>query len=410
MKFAKLSKKSSAYASMGGEVRFQYFKFTNEDWGDAPPDDDGFVLSRFLFHGDIHFAKRMRVFVQLQSGLADGRIDPSPVEQNELDMHQAFIDMSLLKSEYTSLIVRVGRQELSYGSARLISTREGPNNRQAFDGAKIIFDRKNVHMDLFYSDYVVSKPGIFNDAFLGNNVKLWGAYLAKNGVPLVGNVDLYYLGIRRNQATWSDVAGEEERHSVGSRIWRTGRRFSYDIEGIYQFGSLETSTISAWTLSFNNIYVLGDKRSSPSVGLKTELISGDAETDDQRIQSFNPLFPRGAYFGYAALIGPSNLFDIHPSIDIPVSNVVTLSADYDIFWRYSTQDGIYNPAAKVIYAAGDSGKAFIGSQISGNIDYTPSKYIFIRVEATWFRTGTYLKSVSSGKNILFIGLTTTLRF
>ena len=234
--------------------------------------------------------------------------------------------------------------------------------------------------------------------------------LTENNTRFLGNIDLYYLGIRRDQATWSDVKGEEVRHSVGSRVWRADKRFSYDIEGLYQFGSVDGSTISAWTLSFNNSYVLGSKKLSPTAGLKTELISGDAETDDHRIQSFNPLFPRGAYFGYAALIGPSNLFDIHPSIDVPISNAVTFSTDYDIFWRYSTRDGIYNPGAKVIYGPGDSGKAFIGHQISGNIDFTPNKHIFIRAEATWFKAGSYLKSVSSGKNILFVGFTSTLKF
>ena len=171
-----------------------------------------------------------------------------------------------------------------------------------------------------------------------------------------------------------------------------------------------SSTISAWTLSFNTNYVLGNRDLSPYVGLKTELISGDAETDDQRIQSFNPMFPRGAYFGYAALIGPSNLFDIHPSLSLPISKVVTSSFDYDIFWRYSKRDGIYNPGANVIYPAGDSGEAFIGHQISGNIEYSPNKHIYIRAEVTWFKTGAYLKSVGTGKDILFTGFTSTLKF
>ena len=408
MKFTRLGR--VAYFSMGGEMRFQYFRYSNEDWGDAPKDDDGYILSRFMVHGDLHFSRRFRLFAQLQSNLADGRIDPSPVEQNELDLHQAFLDISLLNIEYASLIFRVGRQELNYGSSRLISTREGPNNRQAFDGAKMIFSRRNISVDLFYTHYVVSKQGIFNDEVLGNAVKLWGVYFTKNDVPLIRNIDFYYLGIERDDATWSDVDGKEVRHSVGSRIWGTVKRFSYDIEGLYQFGSLEASTISAWTLSFNTNYVLGNRDLSPYVGLKTELISGDAETDDRRIQSFNPMFPRGAYFGYAALIGPSNLFDIHPSLSLPISRVVTSSLDYDIFWRYSKRDGIYNPGANVIYPAGDSGEAFIGHQISGNIEYSPNMHIYIRAEVTWFKTGAYLKSVGTGKDIFFTGFTSTLKF
>lgn len=410
MKFSKLDERGESYLSLGGEVRYQYFRYTNEDWGDVQPDDDGYILSRFMMHADFHFPHKLRAFVQLQANLVDGRIDPSSVEQNELDLHQAFIDIPLFHGEFASLIIRIGRQELSYGSSRLISTREGPNNRQAFDGAKMILTSPNMSIDLYYTEYVVSKHGIFNDEILGKRVKLWGGYLVKNKVPIVRNVDLYYLGIKRDHATWSDVEGKEIRHSVGSRIWDAGNKFSYDIEGLYQFGSLDGSTISAWTLSFNNSYVLGNRRFSPIAGLKTELISGDAETDDRRVQSFNPLFPRGAYFGYAALIGPSNLFDIHPSLSVPISNVLTSSVDYDIFWRYSKQDGIYNPGANVIYPAGDSDEAFIGHQISGNIEYSPNKYLYLRAEFTWFNTGAYLRSVGTGKDILFTGFTASLKF
>lgn len=410
MKFSKLDKTGNGYLSLGGELRYQYFKFKNEDWGDAPKDNDGYVLSRLMMHADLHFANRFRLFVQLQSNLAGGRIDPSPVEQNELDLHQAFVDIALLQNENASFTLRLGRQELNYGSSRLISTREGPNNRQAFDGAKVMYRRQTTSLDLFYTDYVVSKQGIFNDEILGKRVKLWGAYLVRNKVAMLRNVDLYYLGIQREHAAWSVIQGKEIRHSVGSRIWGKDHRFTYDIEGLYQFGRLAATTISAWTLSFNNSYALGDRDLSPSIGLKTELISGDASTDDQKIQSFNPLFPRGAYFGYAALIGPSNLFDIHPSVSIPISNVLTTSVDYDIFWRYSVHDGIYNPGANAIYPAGDSQEAFIGHQISGNLDYAPNKHIYIRVELTWFKTGPYLQSVGNGKDILFAGFTSSVKF
>jgi catechol 2,3-dioxygenase-like lactoylglutathione lyase family enzyme len=62
------------------------------------------------------------------------------------------------------------------------------------------------------------------------------------------------------------------------------------------------------------------------------------------------LYPKGAYFGLAALIGPSNLFDIHPSIDLELTDRLNWGMDYDIFWRLSKHDGIYAPNMSVIYA------------------------------------------------------------
>ena len=89
LKFAALSSNKTSYVSFGGEIRYQYFHFKNQDWGEAPEDHDGFVLTRYLAHADLHVGHRFRTFVQLQSSLAGGQLEtPSPVDQNVLDIHR----------------------------------------------------------------------------------------------------------------------------------------------------------------------------------------------------------------------------------------------------------------------------------------------------------------------------------
>ena len=303
MKFSPIKRSKNYYHSFGGEVRYQYFHYTNENWGDAVADNDGYVLNRLLVHSDLHLGSRFRTFVQLQSSLADGRVTPpSPVDQNELDLHQAFFDYVIANGESSSLTLRAGRQEMSYGSSRLVATREGLNTRQSFDGAKLIYNGKGFSFDGFYTNYVYNKKGIFNDEFFNQDLTFWGGYAVKNNVPFLQNVDLYYLGIKNKHSTWNDVSGVETRHSFGTRIWGHNKRWTYDFEGVYQFGDIANSTIAAWTLSSSMSYALNDGMWAPIVSFKTELISGDGKPGDGKVQSFNPLFPRGAYFGYAALI------------------------------------------------------------------------------------------------------------
>lgn len=115
IKFLPLSPSGNTYLSFGGSVRYQYFYARNENWGDGPQDNDGYILSRYLFHADFHAGKYLRAFIQTQSSLADGRIDPSPVDQNPLEVHQAFVDFNILNKAGKKLILRAGRQELSYG-------------------------------------------------------------------------------------------------------------------------------------------------------------------------------------------------------------------------------------------------------------------------------------------------------
>lgn len=68
-------------------------------------------------------------------------------------------------------------------------------------------------------------------------------------------------------------------------------------------------------------YKFSKTKLKPEIGLKTELIRGDREYDDNKPETFNPLFPRGGYFGLAALIGPVNLIDIHPSLSFGFSDI-----------------------------------------------------------------------------------------
>lgn len=410
MKYGSLSKDGNTYLSIGGDIRYQYFFVHNEDWGESPKDDDGYLLTRFLAHADLHAGNRFRTFIQLQSSLSNGSTSPpSGADENQLDLHQGFIDIVPILNERNNLTVRIGRQEFSYGSQRLVSVREGPNNRQSFDAAKLIYAKRNLAVDLFFSHYVQSKQNIFDDGF-NRNTKFWGTYFVLNQVPTLQNIDIYYFGLRKNLASFDDGKGREVRHSLGTRIWRRSDTWQYDFEGLYQFGRFAGKKISAWTISSNTAYRFSTLKFKPEIGLKTELISGDKKYNDDRLESFNPLFPRGGYFGLAAIIGPTNLADIHPSISFELSKKTDLSFDCDIFWRFSNNDGIYAPSTQLIYSGKNTSESFIGQQYATELTFTPNQFLYFRVEFTWFKAQEFLKASGPGKDILFAGFTSQLRF
>lgn len=408
-KYSPLSANDNTYISFGGEMRLQYFYAKNDSWGDEPEDKDGYVLSRYLLHTDIHLGKHFRAFVQVQSSMANGKSSTSPVDEDPLDLHQAFVDYSAVLNTKTKVLFRLGRQEFSYGSQRLVAVRDGPNNRQAFDGAKVSITHTRYKLDLFYSHYVAAKKGIFDDGW-NKNTEFWGSYLTLNKIPVIENVDVYYLGLWRSNANFDDGSGRELRHSVGTRISGKQSALKYDVEALYQFGDFSDKTISAWTASVNMAYEFAGIKYKPEIGLKTELISGDKKYGDNALQTFNPMFPRGAYFGLAALIGPSNLIDIHPSLSFELTPKLDWNMDYDIFWRYSLNDGIYAPNTSLMYPGKNSAERNIGQQLSSEFVYVPNPFLYFRAEFTWFKTGAYLKDVTAGKDILFAGVTAQIKF
>jgi hypothetical protein len=408
IKYIPLGKNDKFYATIGGEIREQYIFTVNDKWGDETDSGDGYLLSRFLLNADVHFGI-FRTFVELQSSLANSKIDPSPVDENKLDLHQAFLDVDFIRNESQQLTFRVGRQEMSYGSQRLISVRERPNSRISYDGMKLFFKDENWQTDAFYTHPIANVPGVFNDDF-NDNAKLWGSYTVIHKVPFIQNIDLYYLGLWKNRAVFDNAIGEETRHSFGTRIWKSKGNWKYDFEGLYQFGTINNKTIAAWTLSSNTSYTFENIKFNPELGLKTEIISGDKNSDDNRLETFNPLYPKGAYFGLVGLIGPSNLIDIHPSIALDLTEKLGFGIDYDIFWRQTISDGLYAPNMQLLYSGKDTTERFVGTQLISNFDYTVNPFLTLSLEGAWFDAGSFLKEVGAGKDYFYAAVTAQFKF
>jgi hypothetical protein len=77
----------------------------------------------------------------LQSGLEEGRTGgPRSTDADLLDGHQGFVDCRILTGKSAQLTVGIGRQEVGFGSGRLIAPAEGLNLRRSMDGARIMAD------------------------------------------------------------------------------------------------------------------------------------------------------------------------------------------------------------------------------------------------------------------------------
>jgi hypothetical protein len=87
-----------------------------------------------------------------------------------------------------------------------------------------------------------------------------------------------------------------------------------------------------------------------------------------------------------------------------------LDIDYDVFWRASLNDGIYQPNTSLLYSGKNTQSKHIGNQLGIHFDYTISDYLNFEVEGTLFNTKQFLEEVSTGRDILFLATTLTFKF
>lgn len=410
LKFNPLNKDKDIYVSFGGEARYEYVDFDNEDWGRLNIGHNNFLLQRYDLHADIHLGKNVRVFAQLRSALQNGRVNgPRGIDEDQLNIQNLFIDVNLWTKEDKRLTVRAGRQELDYGSGRLISVREGPNARLYFTGGKIMYSSSRFSIDAFAMMSDIVYKGVFDNQ-MSKQLNLWGAY-SKIIFPKAGNLDLYYLGIRRDESLFEEGIAPERRHTIGTRLWKYGGGFIYNLEAAYQFGTFGSGNISAWTASADIGYLFENIKFKPSINLRNDYISGDKTKGDGNLQTFNPLYPKGGYFGFSPQIGPVNLIDIHPYATMDLLPELKMQIDMVFNWRYSLQDGVYRPSGSLNLPGSASNKRYIGTAYLANFTYSINKYISFVSGIQYFKTGAFINDIiPNSKDGVFINARLGFKF
>src|ERR1700752_3609904 len=294
------------FLSLGGEAREIWEQIGNDNWGQQPF-MNGYFNERYILYFDVHYGKHVRSFVEFKSGLNSYRRGgPRPIDEKKLDFQAGFLEVGTAGSR-NWIKVRAGRQEMEYGSGRLIDVREGPNVRLSFDGFKVMAKINSWRIDGFAMRPDLDKPGFF-DNVPNHEIGFWGGYATR---PLFKSMslDAYYLGLNRKHATFQRGTAQEVRHSVGARVSRPiateQPAWDFDYEALWQFGSFGSANIRAWTMASETGYRFTDLTLKPRFSARVDVSSGDhPKSDPNTLGTFNPLFPKGNYFGVLATTGP----------------------------------------------------------------------------------------------------------
>ena len=396
------------YLTLGGELRAELDYVQNENWGYNNEGRDLFVLQRYQLHTDLHLGQRIRIFGQLRSGLEQGRKNgPRPIDEDKLNVQNLFVDIIPYKRGEKRLLLRIGRQELRYGSGRLIDVRDGPNLRLYFDGAKVVYSTKDMQLDAFVMSDGKVKPGVI-DNVSNKQANLWGLYSSLKDI-LYSNIDVYYLGINRSSNVYDAGVGEETRHTIGTRIWSNKRPFLYNFETAAQFGKFGHGRIAAFAVSSEIGYAIKQIKGFPTVKLKADYISGDQDRADSRLGTFQALYPNGGYFGMNPQLGPANLISLHPSLHWNYTKKLSFTLESVFNWRNSLDDGVYNPNGSFRLSSSNSNQHYIGTAFIQTSTWHINKFVDYNFGIQYFKIGDFVQDVvPSHKDVFFVG--SMLRF
>jgi Alginate export len=402
IQFIPLSRENeNYYLSFGFWIRERGEYASNPNWSDNPSGNP-YLMQRYFLHTDLHLGERFRFFGELATSLVDGRNGgPRPgLDEEKMYVHQGFFDLGLWKSGRNSLTLRAGRQEMTFGSQNLVSTRDGRNIRRSLDGARLTWIKGDWTVDL-----LAARPTLENSDYFDNppnhSQSFWAAYAVHPFRFLPhGNIDLYYMGLDNKSVAFDGKGtGREQRETIGTRLWGTTEHWDYNDEFTFQWGWFRSGDIRAWAVSTEHGYRLEQAPLSPRFGLRAVAFSGDQNPSSNNVGTFNSIYEKGPYFSYAELFARRNLVAVQPSAELKLMKTLSLTFNPAFFWRESTSDGLYSVGNAVIVPGSKNDARFIASQASAQLQWRMNRNLTWFTEYGHFFAGDFLKQSTPGKSI-----------
>ncbi len=349
--------------STGGQTWLKYHHEQNSRLTEAVND---YTQLNFRVYTDLWYSDKLRVYGEYNwADIAGEELLPTPPDVDRGDIQNLFVDLKLFEWADKPVYIRGGRQELLYGSQRLISPLPWANKRNSFDGLKLFRQGEKWDYDLFWAQFVPPNANDFDTP--DNNQNLVGSWLTYR--PEKGTaVDMYYLLFDNdnNSVQQGIVRTPSETHTMGSR-WsgdKDGRL--WDFEGAIQFGEQANNDLFAGMATGGLGRHWKDARWNPTAWLYYDYASGDSDPTAGTVNTFNQLFPFGHYYhGWADLVGRQNIHDLNSHLYLYPAPWCTVWLQYHHFWLDQNQDALYN-AGGVAIRRDPTGQA--GSNVGDEVD------------------------------------------
>jgi hypothetical protein len=407
-KYIPLNRDGSIHLTTGVEIRTRYEGYANVDWGSAG--NDSFVWQRVMPYADLH-AGTLRVFVQpILSAITGTDRPPRPIDTTGADMLQGFVEARMRVGEHLALRLSAGRKLVSLGAGRLIDTRYGPNVPQAFDGVDATLTGGSGQVTALSFRPVDTFPGDLDDR-ASRQKAVWGLYATQWLTwDRSTGFDAYYLGLEDRNAVFDQGVGKATVHTYGTRFFGDAGAWFWNAEAVLQTGRFAGQPIAAWGVGGEVGRRFRDVPLQPAVSLTADVISGDADRNDARLGTFNPLFPRGKYFGALSPIGPRNLIHLRPTVTVSPRDDLAVSLTGAAYWRQSTGDGIYAIPGLLVRSGEGSDARFIGTQIELTVAWQATPELNLTVSTSAFEPGTFIRETGPSRTIGMVGAMANYRF
>ncbi len=402
---------------VAGEYRMRIQNEANMRYQDFSHRDDNFMLERTRLYVHARYGETVGIYAEMLDAVSHWEnYLPQDVDENRFDMQNLFADALLTSVGDGETWLRVGRQEMLYGSQRLVSPIDWLNTRQTFDGVKGFHRGPTWDVDAFWTHPVdfaqqLGPDHNFNSPNLDR--QFYGVYATRKfgdaliderpGSPQLEKstygIDTYYLAN-------TDAVTQLDSHLLGGRAFFHADGWQGDAEAGVQFGRTARGDLAAGFFSGTLLHTFSRTGVFSKAGIGYDWASGDRTPNDGKDGTFQLLYGDfHSYLGYCDLIGRRNIRDL--SLQLQTDDTTDEKGDstfWTIAWHLfqldSVTDALYN-ARGVPVRIDPSGSS--GSAVGQELDITYRTISSGRSESlvgySHFYPGSYLRRTTAPTSV-----------
>lgn len=380
--------------STGGSVWNRYMDEYNSRLTAANND---YLLTRVRTYGDLQYKDRLRLYAEFIGAYSNGQeLAPLPIDVNRADFLNLFVDLKVAEVGGAPVYVRAGRQELLFGSQRLVSTVEWVNTRRTFQGVRVFRRTEQLDIDAFWTRPIVVRPGQLDDwdarqDFAGT----WATYRPTKSSA----VDAYYLFLDNRNAVAQQgvVRSPFSLHTLGSRVTGDKDDVLWDFEAATQLGDRSGNNVLALMTVIGLGYNWKKAPLTPTLWVYYDYASGDATPNAGDSNTFNQLFAFGHnYLGWVDQVGRQNIHDLNLHAFLYPSKWLTVWLQYHRYWLDEGADALYNASGNAIRRdpTGAAGRD-VGHEIDVVTNFHLTKHTDIMTGYSYLFGGDYLRNTAA---------------
>ena len=419
-----------------------------------------FTLQRMRLSFDADINKNVMARVMFQDARTFGERnsetgDNITTNLQRTDIQEAYVQLRNLgdiSSLLTNVQFRAGRWQQGYGNHRQIGTLGWANQSRSYDGAKVMYKKNNLWVDVFawqiHENVTggVDGGGVLTGATDATQLDtvMYGLYSQyKFGGSLKGNLIEPFM-IVKAESSDEDRSGttarplKETRYSFGFRA--AGKNiaglggFDYTLEPVWQRGTTQAASvspksndISAFAVHAEAGYTFKNVPWTPRIGYAYSFASGDDRSGGS-LNTFKQISPtQHAHNGYMDVTSWQNIKDhqIHLNVKPTKKLVIDVKAHFfkldevnDNWWHIGgglvnragglASGGTFTPAGGTAQRLDDD----LGQEIDVTLKYKMFKNFGVVAGYSHFFADDYIEDTGGGvdRGIDWFYLQTTVKF